>query len=212
MLTATLIELDVGITHARARYVQHLRGMLPAGDPLNGITEMTAKAMAKLAVVSGTFTGEYVEAEVKRSLDWLNAAVRNESCRYAAVCVLKELANNCPTFFFQHVQQFFDSIFVALFDLKAYVREKAAEAIRSAVGVTAQRENRELQRPSCYTNCYNNIIIELRSKTAAKEERIHGSLLVLCELLRCSNADAERVRTTVEEELKQQSDTDFTTG
>lgn len=104
--------------------------MLPSMDL--GITELTARAVGKLALVSGTYTAEYVEFEVKKCFEWLSSE-RNESRRYAAVCVLKELGNNCPTFFFQHVQQFFETIFVAVFDVKAYIREKAVDAIRAAV-------------------------------------------------------------------------------
>lgn len=207
---ATLIELDVGSTYSRiSRYAQHLRSMLPSLDP--GITELTARAVGKLALVSGTYTAEYVEHEVKRCFEWLNSE-RNESRRYAAVCLLKELGSNCQTFFFQHVQQFFDSIFIAAYDIKPYIRERAAEAVRSAILVTAQRETREFHKPSWYAGCYAQITMELRSKPTGKEERIHGSLLVLCELLRCSNVDAERTRMGMEEAIKQQSDVDLTSG
>lgn len=46
--------------------------------------ELTAKAVGRLALASGTFTAEYVEDLVKRSFEWLQAD-RNESRRHAAV-------------------------------------------------------------------------------------------------------------------------------
>ncbi|OQV15683.1 Target of rapamycin [Hypsibius exemplaris] len=210
MAITTLIELDVGCTFPRiSRFSSYLRAMLPSIEL--GITELTAKAVGKLALVSGTYTAEYVEHEVKRCFDWL-AAERNESRRYAAVCVLKELGNNCPTFFFQHVQQFFDAIFVAVFDVKPYVRERAAESIRAAIVVTAQRETQEFHKTTWYASCYAEVTLELRSKPTGREERIHGSLLVLCELLRCSNVDAERTRLALEELIRTLVDLDALKG
>lgn len=38
-----------------------------------------------------------------------------------------------------------------------------------------------------------------RERGAAREDRIHGSLLVLSELLRCSNADWEMVNRELED-------------
>ncbi|GAV00928.1 TOR [Ramazzottius varieornatus] len=207
---ATLIELDIGSTFGRiSRNWVWLRAMVPSADL--GITELTARAMGKLALVSGTFTAEYVEFQVRQCFESLSAE-RNESRRYAAVCILKELGNNCPTFFFQHVQQFFETIFVAVFDVKAYIREKAVDAIRAAIVVTAQREMREFQRPSWYQTCYGEIVRELENKGAVREERVHGSLLALRELLRCSNVDAERTRFGMEDVIKSQSESDGNPG
>lgn len=195
-----MIELDVESTFGKtSRFKHYLREILPSTDP--AITELTARAIGKLALVSGNYTSEYVDHEVKRAFDWLVVVDRNstEDRRYAALCVLKELASSCPTFFFQHVQQFFDNVFVAVFDSHAYVREKAAEAIRSAIVVTAQRETRDFEKPPWYRQCYLQVEKELQPKASGKEERVHGSLLVLCELYRCSNVDAERTRLEAEE-------------
>lgn len=48
------------------------------------MTELTAKAVGRLALASGTFTAEYVEDLVKRSFEWLQGD-RNEGRRHAAV-------------------------------------------------------------------------------------------------------------------------------
>jgi hypothetical protein len=50
-----------------------------------------------------------VEFEVKRALEWLQDAT-HQSRRYAAVLVLKELAENAPTLFYVHVSSFFDLV------------------------------------------------------------------------------------------------------
>lgn len=62
--------------------------------------------------------------------------------------VLKELALTMPTYFYQHVSQFFDLIFLAIQDIKPAIRESAVEALRAALVVTAQRETaKQNQRP-----------------------------------------------------------------
>lgn len=54
--------------------------------------------------------------------------------------VLKELAVTMPTYFYQLVSQFFELIIIAIQDPKIAIREGAVEALRAALGVTAQRE------------------------------------------------------------------------
>jgi len=46
--------------------------------------EMAAKAVGKLALVSGTYSTEYIDVEVKRAFEWLSGD-RHEGKRLAAV-------------------------------------------------------------------------------------------------------------------------------
>nr|KAG5704724.1 hypothetical protein BaRGS_005180 [Batillaria attramentaria] len=124
--------------------------------------EMAAKAMGVLALSSGTYAAEYVEFEVRRALEWL-ATDKSEGRRHAAVLVLKELAVNTPTFFFQQVQQFFDCIFNAIRDPKQCF-DKAKEMPDDA---------------------------QLKERKMSKDDWVHGSLLIINELLRCSNMEGE---------------------
>ena len=131
--------------------------------------------------------------------------------RHAAVLVLREIAFCMPTFFFQNVQQFFDVIFHAIYDPKPQLRESAANALRMALVVTSQRETSSQTREgvgghsSWYQHCFMQVVEGLEDTTPAKdrgygrEDRIHGSLLVLSELLRCSNANWEMVTRELEE-------------
>ena len=124
--------------------------------------------------------------------------------------VLREIAYCMPTFFFQNVQQFFDYIFNAIYDPKAQLRESAANALRMALVVTSQRETSSQAREggghsAWYQQCFTQVVEGLQEVTPSKdrsvtrEDRIHGSLLVLSELLRCSNADWEMVTRELEE-------------
>ena len=148
---------------------------------------------------------------MKRAFEWL-AGERNEGRRHAAVLVLRELALSSPTFFFQQVQTFFDVVFYAVRDCKANIREGAVAALRAALVVTSQRETKEAQRATWYKQCFDEAQQgfdepSARDKGLTKDDRTHGSLLVLQELLRCSNAEGERVLGQLEQLISLHSQT-----
>ena len=113
---------------------------------------------------------------------------------------LRELANVTPTHFFTHVNLFFDNIFLAINDPK--IRDSAVSALRSALYVISERErvSQDLkdnksridqQIPNCFELCLEEVLtaFEDRDKSAQKEkdDKIQAALLILNELLRCSN-------------------------
>ncbi|KAJ8676220.1 hypothetical protein QAD02_012006 [Eretmocerus hayati] len=200
-----LINADVGNISTRIiRFANYLRNLLPSNDV--GVMELAAKTVGKLSLVSCTFTAEYVEFEVKRAFEWLSGD-RHENKRHAAVLVLKELAVSMPTYFFQQVTQFFDLIFNAVRDPKPIIREGAVEALRAALVVTAQRETaKQMHKPQWYRQCFEEVEagfedINSREKGFNRDDRIHGSLLVLNELLRCSNLQWEKLYEDLMERL-----------
>ncbi|KAL8588022.1 hypothetical protein ACOMHN_026139 [Nucella lapillus] len=203
-----LISVDAGSVSTRmSRFANYLRNMMPSTDAV--VMEMTAKAMGVLALSSGTFAAEYVEFEVRRALEWLSTSERNEGRRHASVLMLKELAVNTPTFFFQQVQQFFDCIFNAVRDPKLIIRESAVEALRAALALTSQRETKNTQRSQWYKQCFDRAEEQidegqLKERRMTKDEWVHGSLLIINELLRCSNMEGERLRQEIEDVTAQQ--------
>lgn len=192
------MEADVGNRSTRiTRFINYLRNLLPSNDV--GVMELAARTVGKLALVSGTYAAEYVEFEVKRAFEWLGGD-RHENKRHAAVLVLRELAIALPTYFYQQVQHFFDLIFNAIRDPKAVIREAGVEALRAALVVTAQRETtKQAQRPQWYKHCFDEAKqgledLYLREKGFNRDDRVHGALLVLNELLRCANVKWERIQ------------------
>jgi FKBP12-rapamycin complex-associated protein len=127
-----------------------------------------------LAQASGTLTAVFVvEFEVKRALEWLQDA-KHESRRYAAVLVLKELAENAPTLFYVHVASFFDLVWSALHDNNVSIREGAVDALHAALALISERENR--LRLQWYHKIYEEAQKGLRQNTVPT---IHGSLITL---------------------------------
>ncbi|BFZ23557.1 hypothetical protein BsWGS_26596 [Bradybaena similaris] len=210
----SLLGGDVGNINTRmSRFANYLMNLLPSTNYDLGVMEMAAKAVGILALSSGTYAAEYVEFEVRRALEWL-VSDRIEGRRQAAVLVLKELAVNTPTFFYQQVQQFFDSIFFAVRDPKQPIREGAVAALRAALTVTSQRETKASQR-QVYKQCFDESLQPFdetlgREKKMTRDDWIHGSLLIINELLRCSNNEAERLRIEIEDIVSEQTNYDKT--
>ena len=66
---------------------------------------------------------------MRRSLDWLRGESQGNR-RYAAVLILREMAENAPAVFNVHVQSFIEIIWAGLRDVKVIVREASVSALR----------------------------------------------------------------------------------
>lgn len=87
------------------------------------------------------------------------------------------------------------------------IREGAGQALRAALTVTSQRESvrsslGSTYKPQWYKQCYDEAIycfgeVPAKEKGVTKDDRVHGALIVLNEILRCSNAVWERKYTSL---------------
>ena len=110
----------------------------------------------------------------------------------------------------------FKVVFFAIWDSKLSLREAAVNALRAGLIVTAQRETSKQMRHQhlqWYRLCYQEALRGLRQqsggtqqqqladKRITREDRVHGAIMVLLELMRCSNSDWERTNHEVEENI-----------
>lgn len=143
------------------------------------ILVLASKVLGHLARAGGAMTADEVEFQVKTALDWLRGD-RVEYRRFAAVLILKEMAENASTVFNVHVPEFVDAIWVALRDPTLAVRERAVEALRACLRVIEKRETR--WRVQWYYRMFEATQDGLGKN--APVHSIHGSLLAVGELLR----------------------------
>ncbi|KAJ3291491.1 phosphatidylinositol kinase- protein kinase tor1 [Rhizoclosmatium sp. JEL0117] len=158
------------------RFANYLRIVLPGSDPQ--ISILAAKALGRLAQPGGTLTAEFVEFEVKRALEWLQEGERNESRRYAAVLVLKELSLSSPTLIFSYVPQILDLVWTALRDPKVTIRESGAEVLSACLQLMQQRDSH--LRRQWYRKIYDEA--ERGIQKTLNPDPLHGCLLVYREL------------------------------
>ncbi|ORZ30937.1 armadillo-type protein [Catenaria anguillulae PL171] len=179
MAIEKLIEVD-GEENATkiTRYGNYLGMALNNGDIQ--VMVLAARALGKLVSprVGGAFTAEFVEVEVKKAIECLHLSDKHEAKKHGAVLVLKELAVNAPTLIFAHVPHILESLWYPLRDAKLAVRESAADALSVCLELVYQRE------PQTRSAWFTKVCDEaLRSVKAPQVEHVHGSLLVIRELL-----------------------------
>ncbi len=119
-----------------------------------------------------------MQTEINRALEWLKSPIPHR--KFAGCVLLKHMANNIPTFFFVKVKEFFDLIWLPLHDKLEEIRISAVMALSNCLQILKQR----LYRLEWYTVVYNQMLWGLDPNNHNKTEVIHGSLLIVGELLK----------------------------
>jgi len=228
----TLIELDIGdrITQC-TKFANIIRDSPMLSDI--SVMELEAYTIGKIAEVSGSLTTKFMDFEVGRAVEWLRTEQtdRHSIKKHCGALRLRELARFAPAFFVPHMSQFFECIFNAICDQKPTVRECGVDALRSALFVLASRETEENQNPKWFEHCYREAIKNFDSlmndnrtggnttittpvnqqlsqkDRARRDDRIHGSLMVLNELFAVCDTPATHLYNI--HQLSDVSDTNF---
>jgi FKBP12-rapamycin complex-associated protein len=158
------------------RFSGYLRAALRSND--NDVLVYAAEALGHLATPGGALTAELVESEVKGALEWLQSD-RQESRRFAAVLIIRELAKNSPTLLYAYVPQILEYIWVAIRDVKVLIRETAAQAVSGCFNILNARDS--ILRHQWFSRMYTESLQGIKSNNL---EAMHGSLLIIKELLR----------------------------
>eukprot|EP00127_Corallochytrium_limacisporum_P000173 Clim_evm34s6 gene=Clim_evmTU34s6 len=180
----SLIEALIDIegeenTQKFTRFHTYLREVLPTSDV--HVTLAASRAIGRLVLAGGSLTADMVQFECERSFEWLQQADRVESKRLSAVFTLEQIALNAPALFYNHLAPFFDAIVVAIKDVKLSVRDGAKAALHAVLQLTAQREYRI--KAQWYNKIYEDSVTGLKAAATSKDEMVHGSLLIIEELI-----------------------------
>ncbi|OBT84901.1 FKBP12-rapamycin complex-associated protein [Pseudogymnoascus sp. 03VT05] len=176
MALDALIDFNgVDAAQKTTRFAQSLRSVLRSKDLV--AMQPAAVALGRLCRPGGSLISELVESEVKTALEWLQSD-RVEERRYSAVLILRELGRNAQTLMYAYVQHVFDLIWVGLRDIRLLIRETAAEAISAYFQIIRERE--QARRLQWQSMIYEESRVGIKMGTV---ESIHGSLLVIKELL-----------------------------
>ncbi|KDP44557.1 hypothetical protein JCGZ_16390 [Jatropha curcas] len=174
-----LIDVALGENASKvSKFSIYMRNVFEVKRDRDVLT-LASRVLGHLARAGGAMTADEVEFQVKMALDWL----RNDRAEYrlfAAVSILKEMAENASTVFNVHVPEFVDAIWVALRHPTLEVRERAVEALRACLRVIEKRETR--WRVQWYYRMFEATQDGLGKN--APVHSIHGSLLAVGELLR----------------------------
>ncbi|KAH9151558.1 hypothetical protein AeRB84_005855 [Aphanomyces euteiches] len=142
----------------------------------------------------GTLVAAFVDFEVKRAFEWLtNPSFQSNHRRLAACMVLEALASAVPTLFHVNLNTFFVAIWPAIRDPRVEVREAARDALSACLQLVSLRQTRN--KLQWYCKIYDQVqeglsatkAVGLSSVLISKStpwENIHGSLLIIGELLK----------------------------
>ncbi|GMM28463.1 phosphatidylinositol kinase-related protein kinase [Martiniozyma asiatica (nom. inval.)] len=176
------------------RYANYLRRLLPSNDET--VMRAACETIGILASFGGSISGDHVEIEIKRSLEWL-LNEKSDVKKHAAILIISSLANNAPTMLYQYIKDILNNIWMGLRDYKLIIREDSAICLRNCLNIVYERDS-EL-RAHWFTKLYNEATTVFKvygvNNTVQRNtqnnspllnsplEYVHGSLLCYRELV-----------------------------
>lgn len=142
-----------------------------------------AQVLGKFARFKGTMLSEFLEAQLRQSMDLLTSGNP-----HVALLILRQLAENAPSLFYTHAGQFLDSVWIGLHHKDITIRLAGASALNQALSVLSQRDSNS----NVHTMWYAKLFAKARDLASKNPDVVHGSLLALQEiLLKVNNAFME---------------------
>lgn len=139
----SLIEFDSGVGEENAtktaRFSNYLGSLILSSD----ITIMKAatRTLGKLATPGGTLTGDFVDFEANRAIEWLQSDTRqNENRRHSAILIISALADNAPTLLYNFINQILEHLWIPLRDPKLVIRTDAAVTLQKCMAIMYDRD------------------------------------------------------------------------
>lgn len=138
-----LIDFDSGVGEENAtktaRFSNYLSTLILSNDL--AIMKQATATLGKLAIPGGTLTGDFVDFEAKRAIEWLqNDNKLSDNRRHAALLILTALIENAPSLLLPFINQILEHLWVPLKDHKYIVRVDAAVALRKCMGIIYERD------------------------------------------------------------------------
>lgn len=201
-----LIDFDSGVGEENAtktaRFSNYLSSLILSND-LN-IMKQATKTLGKLATPGGTLTGDFVDFEAKKAIEWLQSDNRqHENRRHAAILIISALAGNAPLLLQGYITQILEHIWVPLRDHKLIIRNDAAITLQKCMSIIYTRDvearrkwirilidlaskglNENNLVDHSDSNGYSSSYNLISNASAPSSESIHGALLVYRELVR----------------------------
>ncbi|KAF8004447.1 hypothetical protein HF325_001895 [Metschnikowia pulcherrima] len=137
-----LIDFDSGVGEENAtktaRFSNYLSSLILSND-IN-IMKQATQTLGKLATPGGTLTGDFVDFEAKKAIEWLLSDNRQyENRRHAAILIVTALAENAPLLLQGYVSQILEHIWMPLKDHKLIIRNDAAIALQKCMSIIYSR-------------------------------------------------------------------------
>ncbi|QPG75762.1 hypothetical protein FOA43_003122 [Brettanomyces nanus] len=140
------------------RYASYLRRLLSSNNLY--VMKAATTTLGKLAIPGGSLTGDFVEFEVKRSLEWL-VSEKVQGKRHAAVLILGSLAFNAPAMLYPYIKDILLNIWIGLRHPTLSLREDTAICLRYCLSIVYERDSELLNY--WFTKLYNEALSIFKS-------------------------------------------------
>ncbi|CAI5758005.1 unnamed protein product [Candida verbasci] len=197
----SLIDFNYGVgkenASKTARFSNYLGSLILSNDLI--IMKQATQTLGKLATIGGTLTGDFVDYEGRRAIEWLQNDNKNskqhENRRHAAILIVSALADNAPSLLYPLVNQILENIWSPLRDNRLIIRLDTAFAIQKCMKILNDRDQNAksywikklIDLASKVLNEYNDYdndsSYNLIPTSSQSSENIHGALLAYRELL-----------------------------
>lgn len=195
-----LIDFNSGIGEENATKTARFSNYLYPLTLSNDLTIMkrATKTLGKLAIPGGTLTGDFVEYEAKKAIEWLqNENKQHDHRRHTAILMLNSLADNSPNLLHNFVNQVLEQLWTQLTDTKLVLRTDAAVTLQKCMEIIYHRDvNARKFWIKSFIDLASKVLNDnddhtgeehVHTTTPQSFESIHGSLLVYRELLKYHN-------------------------
>lgn len=152
------------------RYASYLRRLLSSKNMT--VMKAAISTLGNLAIPGSSLTGDFVEFETKKSLEWF-VSEKVEGKRHAAVLILSSLAFNAPTLLYPYIRDVLGNIWIGLRDPLAAMREDTALCLRNCLTIVYERDA-EL-RNYWFTKLYGEALSVFKSISASTNNNLNGS-------------------------------------
>ncbi|GMH78184.1 hypothetical protein TL16_g07704 [Triparma laevis f. inornata] len=134
------------------------------------------RALGHFARIASTTDIEFVEEHfLKQTRDWIKDG-KSEMRRLTAVCILRQLLVEAPALFYSKKEATLNDLNEAVRDSKPTIRAKASETLGTFLMFVHQREHEVKYYEDCLKFAESGL-------ASSNENHVHGSLLVLMQLL-----------------------------
>lgn len=165
------------------RLTTYLRVLIPCNNI--EVMRLAANSLGRLGVPGGSLTSDFVEFEIKTSIEWLTTSPerptsnsKQEFKKHGSLLIISALAINSPYILYPYINTILENIWRALRDPKESLRIDAALAVKNCLNILDKRDKVSLRQwqQRLLDSCSHEV-------TMNSTESIHSSFLIYRELL-----------------------------
>lgn len=170
------------------KFTHSLKSLLPSSNIT--VMKLAASTLGKLLQPNGTLTSDFIEYEIKTSIEWLSTLPertslnsKQENKKHAAILIISTIAKNSPYTLYPYINTLLKNIWRVIKDNNKLLRIDSAITLRQCLLVIQKRSEKLLNE--WIDKFLQMCVPEIKSNNM---ESVHGCLLIYKEFLQINGA------------------------